>query len=283
MKKKYAAAALFLALALGLVGCGQSARKGEEPRDSGAEVGEAHDAGGASDTRESVEINVSVAASLTDCAAKLAEAFHEENPDIRINFNYGSAGKLQQQIEEGAPADLFISAGQKQVDALEEKGLIDKDTRVNLLENKVVLIVPRDSKLELTSFDDVARDDVKMIAIGESSVPVGQYAEEIFKHLGIWDEVKAKANYGQDVRNVLAWVEEDQADCGVVYATDAAITDKVRVVCEAPEGSHKPVIYPACVLKDARQPEAAKRFLAFLKTEKAAGIFEKFGFQMAKR
>lgn len=231
---------------------------------------------------ETVEINVSAAASLTDAAATLAEAFAKQHPEIKLVYNFGSSGKLQQQIEEGAPADLFLSAGQKQMNALAEKDLIDSGSRVDLLKNEVVLIVPADSALALGAFEDVVKDDVKMIAVGEASVPVGQYTEDVFTHLGIWDQVQAKANFGQDVRNVLAWVEEGQADCGVVYATDAAITDKVKVVAAAPEGSHKPVVYPAAVIQSAEHPQEAQVFLDFLKTPEAAAIFEQYGFKPAQ-
>lgn len=284
------------ALLLGLAGCGAQQSKTAETAASAVETtasaaetttaaAETTTAGSTSAKAamaETVEINVSAAASLTDAAAKLAEAFVKQHPEIKLVYNFGSSGKLQQQIEEGAPADLFLSAGQKQMNALAEKKLIDSDSRVDLLKNEVVLIVPADSSLELSSFEDVVKDDVKMIAIGEASVPVGQYTEEIFTYLGLWDQVQAKANFGQDVRNVLAWVEEGQADCGVVYATDAAITEKVKVVAVAPEGSHKPVVYPAAVIKTAEHPSEAQTFLDFLKTPEATAIFEQYGFKSAQ-
>jgi len=261
---------LVLVLALSLSACGNGATKTEDtPADK--EVAE-----------EKVEIYVLAAASLTDVMGELQTLYNEENPNTEIIFSFDSSGTLQQQIEEGAPADVFVSAAQKQMDTLEEKDLVASDTRADLLKNTVVLIVPADSETTISKFEDVLNDDVKMIAIGESSVPVGQYTEKIYTHLGIWDQVKAKANFGTNVRNVLAWVEEKQADCGVVYATDAAITDKVKVVAEAPEGSHDPVIYPAAVLKNAAQPEASKSFLDFLQTEEAAKVFEKYGFTMAQ-
>ena len=171
---------------------------------------------------KSMELYVSAAASLTDAVTELNQIFNEVHPEVELVVNYGSSGKLQQQIEEGAPADVFVSAGQKQMNALEEQNLVDTDSRIDLLENKVVLIQPATAEHELASFEDVLNDDIKMIAIGESSVPVGQYTEAIFTNLGIWDQVQTKANFGQDVRNVLAWVETGDADCGVVYATDAA-------------------------------------------------------------
>lgn len=227
-----------------------------------------------------VELSVSSAASLTDCMNELFTLYQSHAPEVSFIPNYGASGTLQTQIEEGAPADLFFSAAQKQMNALEEKNLLLEGSRKDLLENKVVLIVPKD-KTGIASFEDAAGDQVKTIALGEpAGVPVGQYSEEIFTHLGILDAVKAKAAYGSDVRQVLTWTESGEADCGVVYATDAAISDKITVVCEAPEGSCKPVIYPAAVLKDSQNPEAAQAFLAFLSTEEAKSVFEKYGFSV---
>lgn len=227
-----------------------------------------------------VELSVSAAASLTDCMNELFTLYQSHAPEVSFIPNYGASGTLQTQIEEGAPADLFFSAAQKQMNALEEKNLLLEGSRKDLLENKVVLIVPKD-KTGIASFEDAAGDQVKTIALGEpAGVPVGQYSEEIFTHLGILDAVKAKAAYGSDVRQVLTWTESGEADCGVVYATDAAISDKITVVCEAPEGSCKPVIYPAAVLKDSQNPEAAQAFLAFLSTEEAKSVFEKYGFSV---
>ncbi|MGI6077795.1 MAG: molybdate ABC transporter substrate-binding protein [Fastidiosipilaceae bacterium] len=227
---------------------------------------------------KSMELYVSAAASLTDAVTELNQIFNEVHPEVELVVNYGSSGKLQQQIEEGAPADVFVSAGQKQMNALEEQNLVDTDSRIDLLENKVVLIQPATAEHELASFEDVLNDDIKMIAIGESSVPVGQYTEAIFTNLGIWDQVQTKANFGQDVRNVLAWVETGDADCGVVYATDAAISDKVKVVTFAPEGSHDPVIYPAAVMAGSDQPDMAKAYLNFLTSPEASAVFERYGF-----
>ncbi len=144
---------------------------------------------------------------LTDVLQQIAEIYKNYSPNVTVTFSFGSSGTLQTQIEEGAPADLFVSAAQKQMDALAEKNLIAADTRKDLLVNKVVLIVPANSTADIKSFEDVVTDKVKMVGVGESSVPVGQYAEEVFTTLGVWDQVKAKANFGTDVRQVLSWVE----------------------------------------------------------------------------
>ena len=166
------------------------------------------------------------------------------------------------------------------MNALDEKGELAEGTRRDLLKNEIVLIVPADSKSDIASFDDVATDKVQKIALGEpKGVPVGQYSEEIFSKLNILDAVNAKAVYGSDVRQVLAWTETGEVDCGVVYATDAAISDKVKVICSAPEGSHKPVIYPAAAIKSSKNLDAAKKFLDFTASKPAKKIFANYGFK----
>lgn len=222
-------------------------------------------------------LSVSAAASLTDVMQALFDAYTAKTPGVALQGNYGASGALQAQIEEGAPVDLFFSAAQKPMNALEEKQLLEPNTRVDLLENKIVLIVPKDSRSAITSFADLEK--AQTIALGEpESVPVGEYAKEILTSLGKWEAVQGKVTFGSDVRQVLSWVEAGEADCGVVYATDAATSDQIKVVCEAPEGSCKPVVYPAAVLKDSKQKEAAAQFLAFLSTDEAKAIFSKYGF-----
>lgn len=227
------------------------------------------------------EIYIVAAASMTDAVKEIGANYEKQHPDVKLVYNFGSSGALQSQIEQGAPADVFISAAQKQMDALEEKNLIDKSTRRDLLENKVVLIVPKDSSLALQDFADVAGDTVEKIALGEpKSVPVGQYSEEIFTNLNVLDKVKAKAVYASDVRQVLGWVETGEVDCGIVYATDAAISDKVKVLLTAPADTHKPVIYPAAMVSSSQNPEIAKDFLAFLNEDEQKAILEKYGFEV---
>ena len=231
--------------------------------------------------KDSVELQVSAAASLTDAMKELATEYAKEHPQTKLVFNFGSSGALQQAIENGGAADVFVSAAQKQMNALDEKKLLADGTRVDLLINDVVLITAKDSTLNLPDFKAVLDPAVAHIALGEpKGVPVGQYSEEVFTKLGILDQVKERAVYGSDVRQVLAWVETGDADCGVVYATDAAISDKVKVAAVAPEGTHKPIVYPAAVLKDAKNMNEAKDFLAFLQTDTAKKVFEKYGFKV---
>ncbi len=228
---------------------------------------------------ETVSLNILAAASLTDVCTELEGIYEEEHPGTDLTFSFASSGALQTQIEEGAPADIFFSASTKQMNALDEEGLMDSDSITELLENKIVLVVPSSADTDISSLEDVATAKVGMIGLGDpESVPAGQYAEEVFTTLGILDEVKSKANYGSDVRTVLTWVEEGEVDCGVVYQTDAFTTDKVKIITAAPEGSCKKVIYPVGIVKATGNPEASKELLEFFKSENAMKVFEKYGF-----
>jgi molybdate transport system substrate-binding protein len=223
-------------------------------------------------------ITVAAAASLKNCIdGKLIPMFQEKYTNIKIKATYDSSGKLQTQIEEGADVDVFMSAAMKQMDALDEKGLIVQDSIVRLLENKIVLILPQNSTKEIRMFEDVLKADV--IAIGDpASVPAGQYAKEVLTNLNIWEEVSKKASLGTNVTEVLNWVAEGSADAGIVYSTDAASTEKVEVVAEAPEGSVSKVVYPVGIVKASKNEASARKFIEFLQTDEAKEVFESFGF-----
>lgn len=232
-------------------------------------------------TVEEPELLISAAASMTDVLKEIAEAYSSVESSVKLTFTFGGSGALQSQIEEGAPVDVFVSAALKQMDSLDERGYLLDDTRKDLLVNKVVLITPSDSTLEINSFEDLTNDEVKTIALGDpSGVPVGQYSEEIFMNLNILDNIKEKSIFGNDVRSVLTWVESGEVDCGVVYATDAYSSDKVTIVAEAPKGSHKEVTYPVAIIKSSKNVDMAKQFLEYLSSEEAAIIFKKHGFNM---
>ena len=225
------------------------------------------------DTGVAEELTILAAASLTDVCNEIKTEYEAAHPNVTLHFSYGASGALQTQIEEGAPADLFFSAATKQMTALNDEGLMDLDSIVKLLENKVVLIVPEGSDKDITSFEDVATDKVGMIGLGEpGSVPVGQYSEEIFTSLGILDTVKTKANYGSDVCTVLS----------LVYATDAYAGENIQIVCEAPVGSCKQVIYPVGIVKASEHADAAAEFLAYLQTDHTMQKFEGYGFSAAE-
>jgi molybdate transport system substrate-binding protein len=226
-----------------------------------------------------VELMISAAASLTNVAEELTALYAETAPNVKLTFTFGSSGALQTQIEEGAPADVFFSAALKQMTALEEGGYILDGTKKDLLINEVVLITPKGNPTRVEGFEDAATDKVKTIALGDpASVPVGQYSEEVLTHLGILDKITPKANYGTDVVQVLTWVESGEVDCGIVYATDAAASDKIDVICAAPEGSHKTVTYPVAVVKSSKNSEEAKKFVDFLSSDQARATFESYGF-----
>ncbi len=233
---------------------------------------------------EETEILVAAAASLKNAYEdKLIPMFEEANPGVTVKGTYDSSGKLQTQIEEGLDADVFMSAAKKQMIALDEEGMIASDTITDLLENKIVLIVPTGNEKMLEKFEDIEKAD--SIALGDpASVPAGQYSEEALTNLGIWDKIQDKVSFGTNVTEVLNQVAAASADAGIVYATDAAsMADKVEVVAEAPEGSlSEKVIYPVAVVKGTAHEEVAKEFVAFLQTDKAITVFEDYGFSSAQ-
>ena len=231
------------------------------------------------------EVNLAAAASLKNVYdEKLIPMFQQKYPGVKVTPTYASSGDLQSQIENGLEADVFMSAANKQMNALANKSLINNDTNVQFLENKVVLIVPKDSSANISSFDDLKKVN-GTIAIGDpASVPAGQYGKEVLTNLGIWNATESKMSLGTSVTAVLNQVAEGSADCGIVYATDAKSNDKVKVVCEAPEGSLKtPVIYPVAELKNPKHPEAAKAFMEFLKTKEAKDVFVEYGFTIHEK
>ena len=230
------------------------------------------------------ELTILAAASLTDVCAELKAEYQKENPGTELLFSFGGSGALQAQIEAGAPCDVFISAAKKQMAALEKQNLMETGSVSNLLQNQVVLILPKGSVLKISSFEELASPAVKLVAVGEpQSVPVGQYAKAVCDSLGIWEAVSAKANFASDVRTALSWVEEEACDSGIVYATDAASSQKVFVAASAPKGSCPPVIYPVGIVAESGHKEAARAFVDFLRSEKAKAVFEKAGFKMADK
>ncbi|MDO5714978.1 MAG: molybdate ABC transporter substrate-binding protein [Tissierellia bacterium] len=236
------------------------------------------------DSKDSVEISVAAAASLTDAINEIKDLYEDKHENIIIQPSYASSGALQTQIEEGAPVDIFLSAAEKQMDALEDKNLIDKDSRIPLLKNEVVLIAPIDGNAKIEDFKSLDNDDITKIAIADpASVPVGQYSEEIFTNLGNWDIVQSKMVISQDVRQSLDWVVQGEVDCGTVYKTDAYVEkDNINILASAPEGSHKPVIYPMAILKDSKDKVEVQEFYEFLSSDTALEIFENYGFVVNK-
>ena len=279
MKKSFALLSA-LALSLSLTACG-----GAEP---GPKTG-----------AEPTEIVVFAAASLQESLTAAMESYMARTPGLAVNVTYDSSGTLKTQIEEGAPCDLFLSAAQKQMDALEGAGFVVQGSRADLLENKVVLAVPVGNPAGIESFDqlaDLLQNGEVLLAIGNSDVPVGQYTQKIFTHYGI-DEaaVSSKLTYGSNVREVTTQVSEAAVDCGIVYATDAASiglkmmpgatlstavenTAPITVVDAATAEMCGQVVYPAAVLSCGEQAEAARALLDFLRTDEGMAHFIEVGF-----
>ena len=241
----------------------------------------------AADTDLKGEVNTFIAASLSNAMEEIQKDFNETYPDVEILYNADSSGTLQTQIEEGARCDIFFSAADKQMNALVDEDLAKKDTVEDILENKVVLIKTKDGETKVTGFENIT--DAANIALAGDSVPVGQYAREIFDNLGITDEVnKMEINEGKNVSEVLAAVSEGSNEIGIVYATDAAsVADKVDVIAEAPADALKtPVLYPVGLIEDKEASEddtaAAEAFLEYIKSDDAMKVFEKYGFTAYK-
>lgn len=266
MKKKvsYLLGIFVIITTLTMIGCSKEVKTAETPIAAG----------------KSVTLTISAAASLTEVMGELKTLYKTEKPNVTINYNFAGSGVLQKQIEQGAGVDLFFCAATKQMTALYEKGLIIEDTKVDLVGNSVVLIVKSDSTVEALDFKDLSTAKVKKIGIGEpKTVPVGQYSQEIFTTLGIIDNIKSKAVYAKDVKEVLAWVETGNVDAGVVYGTDAKTSGKVKVVATAGDDLYKtPVVYPVAIVKASKNIDDTKAFLAFISSDKAKEVFIKYGF-----
>ncbi|WP_040655426.1 molybdate ABC transporter substrate-binding protein [Rubidibacter lacunae] len=226
-----------------------------------------------------VTITVSAAASLQDVLEALTPQFIATHPEIAAHYNFGSSGSLQRQIEQGAPVDVFFSASAEQMEALDDQGLILSTTRRDVVGNHLVAIAPLDSTLEASDLTQLKTAAIDHIAVGEfRSVPAGRYAEQVFATLNLLEPLQSKFAFGNNVRGVLSAVESGNADLGVVYATDAALSDRVKIVATAPAESHQPIRYPVAAIASSVQPEAARAFIAFLQTNVARETFTAFGF-----
>ncbi|HEX5606389.1 MAG TPA: molybdate ABC transporter substrate-binding protein [Candidatus Binatia bacterium] len=224
------------------------------------------------------EILVSAAASLTDACNDVGRSYRQKSKDS-VRFNFGPSSGLARQIDEGAPADLFFSADLAQMDALEKKSLLEPGTRKNLLSNQLVIIVPADSKLSISTPKDLLKPDVKKIALAEpSSVPVGVYTSKYLADEGLWEQLKAKVVPVQDVRATLAAVESGNVEAGFVYKTDAAVSKKVKIVYAVPIDKGPKIIYPVAVIKGSKHKTAARDFMSYLQSAAAKNAFNKYGF-----
>lgn len=279
MKKRSKAIAALLALAVSMTACLTGC--GRTNTDTNA------------DASEKTELVVFAAASMTETLNQIKTDYEAQHKDITLTYNFDSSGTLKTQIQEGAICDVFISAAQKQMDQLdaskdntansEQLDFINSDSRMDLLENKVVLVVPENNPENINSFDDLKSKlesgDV-LLAMGNSDVPVGQYTQKILQYWGLDEKALADAGeitYGSNVKEVTTQVSEGSADCGVVYYTDA-YSAGLKIVGEATEEMCGKTIYPAAVMKNSEHPEQAQEFLAYLSSDAAAKVFEKVGF-----
>jgi len=224
------------------------------------------------------ELIVSAAVSLKDAFNEIA-ALNETRLGPKIHFNYGASGALQKQIESGAPADVFASAGAKQMDDLADRGFIVAATRMDFASNSLVLIVPAKGSA-IGSFNDLANPAVKKIAVGNpKTVPAGQYTEQTFTRLNLLPQIQSKLIYGEDVRQVLDYVVRDEVEAGVVYSSDAlSAKDKIKVVARAADDSHNPIRYPIAAVNESKQQEAARKFIDLVLSAEGQSILEKHGF-----
>ena len=234
-------------------------------------------------SENNIELNVSAAVSLKDALEEIKKEYEKKHPHVKIIYNLGASGSLQRQIEQGAPADLFISAAPKQMDELERKHLISKGSRINLVENQLVLVTPKTSAFVLKDFSDIQQAAVKKIALGETAVvPAGQYAQQALASMGLWETAKEKAVYAKDVRTVLTYVETGNVEAGFVYKTDAAASEKVQIAAIAPAGSHAPIVSPMGMMEGAKNHKAAEAFALYLTGAEGKAVFEKYGFVTGK-
>jgi molybdate transport system substrate-binding protein len=230
------------------------------------------------ENKEKVELTISAAASLKDAMDVIQNTYQEEHPEVTLKFNFGGSGSLQQQISQGAPVDLFFSAAEDKFDLLVEQGNIAKEDGLDLLGNSLVLVVPKDEQ-SIKGFEDLAKEEINKISIGTPEiVPAGKYAKESLEKTDLWKDVESKVVYAKDVRQVLSYVETGNVAAGIVYSTDALVSDKVNIVATADPETYTPIVYPVGIIKDSKNYEEAKEFYSYLQSDDALKVFQKYGF-----
>ena len=224
-------------------------------------------------------ILVAAATSLQKALQEVTPIYTKANPNQTVNYNFAASGVLEQQIEQGAPVDVFIAAADKQMNALQKQGLLVSATQRNLLTNQLVLISPKQSTLSLNSFQQLIKPEIKRISIGEPrSVPAGQYAIEVLKNIGILAQVRSKFVLGNNVKSVLTTVAAGDVDAGIVYITDAKSSDQIAIVATADEKLHSPIHYPIAVIKSSKSLVGSRQYVEFLQSKAAKAVFRKYGF-----
>jgi molybdate transport system substrate-binding protein len=225
-----------------------------------------------------VELTISAAASLQDALTEITANFTKQHPNVKINYNFGASGALQQQISQGAPVDLFFSAAADKFDQLVDDGLIEKKNGVNLVGNELVLVVPKETSKGIKTVEDLTKADKISIGTPES-VPAGLYAKEVLRNFKLWNALKGKIVYAKDVRQVLTYVETGNVDAGMVYKTDALTSTKVEIAATADENAHTPIIYPVGIIKATSHPKEAMLFYDYLQSKQAMDVLKKYGFK----
>ena len=270
MKKKFVFSTLItLMLSVLIISCSAQKDSSSAQKDAPSTTAE-----------PSVELNISAAASLKEAMTDIQTEFKKVKPNVTLTVNFGASGSLQQQIEQGAPCDIFISAGQSQMKALDDKSLLLENTKKDLVKNDLVLVGPKDTTL--TGLSDLTSDKVKKIGVGEpTSVPAGKYADEVFQKLGIKDAVSSKLVLAKDVKEVLAWSASGNAEVGFVYKSDALSSSDVKIIETIADDKHSPITYPIGVIKASKNADVAKTFEDFLFTDTCKTIFEKYGYGIA--
>ena len=254
--KKLGIIGLILSLGMGVGGCSNSTDK------------------------ETVTLNISAAASLQEAMIEIETKFKEIEPNVKLEVNLGASGSLQQQIEEGAPCDVFISAGEKQMASLEDKDLLLEDTNKTLLRNDLVLVAPEG--IEIKDLQTLTTDIIDKIAMGDpQSVPAGKYAKEVLDNTKLYKKVEDKLVLAKDVKEVLSWVQQGNAQAGFVYLSDAQGAKGIKVVYTTKKDTHSPINYPISVLKASKNQDKAKAFEDFLLSADGQVILEKYGFKKA--
>lgn len=288
MRKSVTFLSMLLLLAMLLAGCGGTSGDADSSEDSAGDADVSTE-----DSGEPIELNVFAAASMTETLTEIADMYRSVEPDVTLTFNFDSSGTLKTQIQEGAACDVFISAGQLQMDQMDAEadpsvnteGLdyVEPGTRFDILENKVTLCVPEDNPADIQSFDDLAaklKSEDILMAMGNADVPVGQYTQKILDYYGLSEEELANAGkitYGSNVKEVTTQITEASVDCGVVYCTDAYSAGLTPVDYATAEMCGQ-VIYPAAVLNISENKEAAEAFLTYLTSDEAMAVFEAVGF-----
>ncbi|MET3545338.1 molybdate transport system substrate-binding protein [Paenibacillus favisporus] len=268
-------------LVLMLAGCGSSSGSAADPKSA--------DSGAAAETSnreaaQQVELIISAAASMTDALQEIQQAYEAEHANVKLNFNFGASGALQQQIEQGAPADLFLSAAVKNMKALEDKQLIDSSHEKDLLANELVAVVNAKEPAQVSGMEDLKGTGLKKIAIGiPESVPAGNYAKEALTNANLWDTLQPKLVQAKDVRQVLQYVETGNADAGFVYKTDALTSDQVKVALTVDPSAYTPIVYPVGIVKATKHSQEAVDFYEYLQTDSVLDIFKKYGFSVPQQ